>query len=106
MGRTLPEGGGSTMSVGQIAEVPVAHISQIATVWPLIEQAHGDDPEETGAAQDALLRRYRPAVYRYLLACLGRCDAAEDLWQEFALRFVRGDFRNANPEKGRFRDLL
>src|SRR4051812_36610733 len=83
-----------------------AHISQIVTVWPLVEQAHGDDPEATGAAQDALLRRYRPAVYRYLLACLGSPDAAEDVWQDFALRFVRGDFRKADPEKGRFRDLL
>src|SRR5436190_24076887 len=75
-------------------EFPIAHISQIATVWPQIEQAHGDDPEESGAARDAILRRYRPAVYRYLLACLGSADAAEDIWQDFALRFLRGDFRN------------
>ena len=26
--------------------------------------------------------------------------------QEFALRFLRGDFRNADPGKGRFRDFL
>src|SRR5262249_3685254 len=52
------------------------------------------------------LERYRPAVYRYLLACLSDADAADELFQEFSLRFVRGDFRNANPEKGRFRDLL
>ena len=28
------------------------------------------------------------------------------LAQEFALRFLRGDFRNADPGKGRFRDFL
>jgi RNA polymerase sigma-70 factor (ECF subfamily) len=28
------------------------------------------------------------------------------LFQEFALRFLRGDFRNANPERGRFRDFV
>jgi RNA polymerase sigma-70 factor (ECF subfamily) len=40
------------------------------------------------------------------MACLGDADAADELCQEFSLRLVRGDFRNANPEKGRFRDLL
>jgi RNA polymerase sigma-70 factor (ECF subfamily) len=33
-------------------------------------------------------------------------EAAEVLTQEFAVRFVRGDFSNANPERGRFRDFL
>ena len=39
-------------------------------------------------------------------ACLGDPDQAEELWQDFSLRFLRGDFRKADPEKGRFRDLL
>ena len=29
-----------------------------------------------------------------------------DLTQEFASRFLRGDFNKANPERGRFRDFL
>src|SRR5262249_42324166 len=33
-------------------------------------------------------------------------DAAEELTQEFAVRFLRGDFRQADPSRGRFRDLL
>jgi DNA-directed RNA polymerase specialized sigma24 family protein len=82
------------------------HISQIETIWPVLYQAHGGPAPEATAAQQAVLQRYRPAVFRYLLVCLGSADAAEELFQEFALRFVRGDFRNANPEKGRFRDLL
>jgi RNA polymerase sigma-70 factor (ECF subfamily) len=82
------------------------HISQIETLWPLLTQAHAGAPAEVNAAQQAVLQRYRPAVYRYLLACLGEHDLAEEIFQEFALRFVRGDFRNANPERGRFRDLL
>jgi RNA polymerase sigma factor (sigma-70 family) len=82
------------------------HISQIETIWPVLYQAHGGSAPEASAAQQAVLQRYRPAVFRYLLACLGSADAAEELFQEFALRFVRGDFKNANPEKGRFRDLL
>jgi RNA polymerase sigma-70 factor (ECF subfamily) len=82
------------------------HISQIETIWPVLLQAHGGRPAEVNAAQQAILQRYRPAVYRYLLACLGNPDSAEEVFQEFALRLVRGDFKNANPERGRFRDLL
>src|SRR5262245_23516681 len=81
-------------------------ISQIDTLWPVLHKAHGGKPDEVSAAQEAILQRYRPAVKRYLRACLGDEDAAEELSQDFALRFVRGDFRNANPERGRFRDLL
>jgi RNA polymerase sigma-70 factor (ECF subfamily) len=82
------------------------HISQIETLWPVLMKAHGGAPDEVNAAQQLIMQRYRPAVYRYLLACLGDQDAADELVQEFSYRFVRGDFRNANPEKGRFRDLL
>ena len=82
------------------------YINQIETIWPVLRQAHDGAPAEASAAQQIILQRYRPAIYCYLLACLKDADAADELSQEFALRFVRGDFRNANPEKGRFRDLL
>src|SRR5215475_4796944 len=82
------------------------NLNQIETLWPVLMRAHDGASSEAGAAQLTILQRYRPAVYRYLLACLGDADAADELFQDFSLRFVRGDFRNANPEKGRFRDLL
>jgi RNA polymerase sigma-70 factor (ECF subfamily) len=53
-----------------------------------------------------LMRRYCGAVYHYLLAAVRDPAAAEDLSQEFALRFCRGDFRRADPDKGRFRDFV
>ena len=53
-----------------------------------------------------LVLRYGGAVHRYLLASLRDVDAADELAQEFALRFLRGDFKNADPGKGRFRDFL
>ena len=43
---------------------------------------------------------------RYLLASLRDVDAADDLAQEFALKFLRGDFKNADPCRGRFRDFV
>src|SRR5262249_18111307 len=33
-------------------------------------------------------------------------DAADELFQEFALRLVRGDFHRADPNRGRFRDFV
>ena len=43
---------------------------------------------------------------RYLIGAVRDADAADDLFQDFAYRFLRGDFRNAHPERGRFRDYL
>ena len=82
-------------------------INQIETIWQVVHRAHdADQPDKMTAAQQVILQRYRPAIFRYLLACLGNADAADELCQEFSLRLIRGDFRNADPEKGRFRDLL
>lgn len=81
-------------------------ISGLETNWDVLRRAHEGAPEDVVLAQQAILQRYRPAIYRYLLACLGNTDAADEVLANFSLRFVRGDFRNANPEKGRFRDLL
>ena len=30
----------------------------------------------------------------------------DELYNEFAYRFLRGDYRNVNPERGRFRDYV
>jgi RNA polymerase sigma-70 factor (ECF subfamily) len=46
------------------------------------------------------------AVKRYLLASMRDEDAAAEVFQEFALRLVRGDFRNADSSKGKFRSMI
>jgi DNA-directed RNA polymerase specialized sigma24 family protein len=81
-------------------------LSRISTQWSLIYQAHWGGADAAAAAQCQFVQRYCGAVYRYLLGALRNEDAAEELFQEFALRFVRGDFRRADPERGRFRDYL
>jgi RNA polymerase sigma-70 factor (ECF subfamily) len=82
------------------------HISKIETLWsPLREAQTGETEEARRAAQQLILDRYRPAVYRYLRACLDP-EGADEVLQEFQLRFVEGKFRNADPTRGRFRDLL
>lgn len=81
-------------------------LSRIVTMWTMVLRAHGMDGAGAQDAQCRLLDRYRGAVFRYLLGAVRDPDAAEELAQEFALRFVRGDFRRANPERGRFRSYL
>jgi RNA polymerase sigma-70 factor (ECF subfamily) len=82
------------------------HLSRISTVWTLVGQAHDERTAPVRAAQQALLERYGGAVRRYLLGALRDPDAAEELFQEFACRFLNGDLRGADRRRGRFRDFL
>lgn len=80
-------------------------LSQIATRWTLLAQAHRDIGDSRHAAFAELLPKYCRAIERYLCRLVGN-DAAEDLTQEFAVRFLRGEFRHADPNRGRFRDYV
>src|SRR5262245_24363670 len=77
-------------------------LSRMSTSWSMLAQAHLAT-DEAARARQLLCERYQGAVRRYAQAVLGE-SAAEELAQEFAL--VRGDFRGARPERGRFRDYV
>ncbi len=81
------------------------HISRIVTAWSMVREAHGDHTA-VQSAQHRLLDRYGGAIRRYALSALRDEDAADEVFQEFALRFVRGDFGNVDPERGRFRAFV
>jgi len=81
-------------------------LSRIPTDWTWIRRAHKGSPEMVRYAQERLLQRYGGAIRRYLLGALRDENAADDVFQEFSLRFIRGDFQNACPERGRFRQFL
>jgi RNA polymerase sigma-70 factor (ECF subfamily) len=81
-------------------------LSQIHTRWSLLFDAHQGQADRAQRAQEALIRRYSGAIYRYLLGAVRDPNVADDLAQEFALRLVRGDFKRADPERGRFRDFV
>jgi RNA polymerase sigma-70 factor (ECF subfamily) len=81
-------------------------LSAISTQWTALLKAHGGSTETVSEAQRRLMERYHGAVFRYFLGAVRDPDAAGELTQEFALRFVRGDFRHADRERGRFRDYL
>lgn len=81
-------------------------LADTSTLWSLVTEANHGPLDAAQRAREVLLERYKGAVHRYLLAALRDANAADDLAQEFFLRFVRGDLRNAHPDKGRFRDLI
>lgn len=81
-------------------------LSRIETNWSVIRRAHDPGAAAAQRAQQDLLERYGGAVRRYALAALRDEGAADDVMQEFALRFVRGDLRRANPAQGRFRSFV
>jgi len=81
-------------------------LSQLATLWSVVCQAHHGPEDAMRSARQRLLERYGGAARRYLLGAVREPDAADELFQEFALRFLRGDFRRADPERGRFRNFL
>jgi RNA polymerase sigma factor (sigma-70 family) len=90
--------------VGQ--QPPDERLSQIETQWTAVFRAHGAATDSARGARDRLMLHYSGAVYRYLLGATRDPETATDLCQEFAVRFLRGDFRRAAPDRGRFRDYV
>lgn len=81
-------------------------LSRMDTLWSLVREAH-KDPRGTGARfLGQLLERYRRPAQQYLLGALRDEAAAEELLQDFSLRFLRGDFWRADPANGRFRNFV
>lgn len=81
-------------------------LSRIDTLWSVVQQAHGNDAESRKSAQRELLDRYGFAIRRYLQAALRDESAVDDVFQEFGLAFIRGDYHRASPDVGKFRSFL
>jgi len=81
-------------------------LSQIDTLWTVVRRAHDDRASQVTDAQQALLERYGTAAQRYLRAVVKDRDGAEEVYQDFAVKFLRGDFASVSPERGRFRAFL
>lgn len=83
-----------------------ADLNDISTVWADLAEAHQGPAERARAAQARLLARYEVAIRRYIAGAIHDPESVDEVYQNFAVRFVRGDFQNANPQKGRFRTFL
>jgi RNA polymerase sigma factor (sigma-70 family) len=82
------------------------HLSQIATQWTMLFAAHRGPEDTAQQARKALMLRYCGAVYRYLVRVVRDPGLAEELTQEFALRFLQGKFAQADPSVGKFRSYV
>jgi hypothetical protein len=82
-------------------------LDRIETRWSLVRQAHAAG---TGAsaeqARGVLVMRYASALRRYVGGIVKDRDEADELSQDFIMRLLKGDFAGADPDRGRFRDLL
>ena len=85
---------------------PNHRLSEIETMWAKVQEAHGKPGSAAERVRNELLMRYYGAVHDYLLGMLHDATEADELTQEFAVRFLRGDFCGADPRRGRFRDFL
>ncbi len=83
-----------------------ARLSQIETDWKMILDASRGTEIAHKRAIQTFFDQYSRAVYRYLLGSVRDADAADELFQEFALRISKGSFRNADQSRGRFRAYL
>ncbi|MEM7783157.1 MAG: sigma-70 family RNA polymerase sigma factor [Planctomycetota bacterium] len=81
-------------------------LSRIETLWSVVNHAHDSDSPTSDQAKQALLNRYSNAIRRYLGAAVKQPDIANDLFQEFAVKFLKGDFRSVDPVRGRFRSFV
>jgi RNA polymerase sigma-70 factor (ECF subfamily) len=80
-------------------------LTRIETLMSTMKEAQGEGDAAVTARQQLVLLYYG-AVYRYLMGMLRDPAVAADLAQEFAVRFMRGDFLKANLQRGRFRYYL
>ncbi len=85
-------------------ERPVSvNLENINTLWSLVRQAHG----ETGTdARRMLVMRYSSAIRNFVRVVVRNDDLADELAQDAIVRLLKGDFAGADPNRGRFRDLL
>lgn len=80
-------------------------LHEISTRWSDVVRAHREGAEGH-SARERMVLRYIGAVRHDMARILRDEGAAEELAQEFAIRALRGDFRGADPKRGRFRDYV
>jgi RNA polymerase sigma-70 factor (ECF subfamily) len=88
------------------AEFAAVRLDQIQTRWSVLRRAHASATLSGDSARHFLVVRYGPAVRTYVGAILRNPHDADELAQDVVLRLLRGDFARADPDRGRFRDLL
>ncbi len=81
-------------------------LDSMTTRWSLVQRAHQASIVSAGQARNELVLRYSSAIRSYVRAILQDDTRADELAQDAVVRLLSGDFAGADPNRGRFRDLL
>jgi RNA polymerase sigma-70 factor (ECF subfamily) len=81
-------------------------LAEMPTDWELVNLAHRDSSAESLEARRRLVEPYLRPAWKYLLSATRDADISSELLSEFWLRFERGHFKNANPQKGSLGSLI
>jgi hypothetical protein len=81
-------------------------LDSMTTRWSLVRRAHQASILSAGQARNELVLRYSSAIRSYVRAILKDDARADELAQDAVVRLLSGDFAGADPNRGRFRDLL
>jgi RNA polymerase sigma factor (sigma-70 family) len=81
-------------------------LDRIATRWSLVRRAHDGTHTTIGDARRELVMRYSTAIRRYVRAIMRDEAEADEVAQDAVVRMLEGNFGGADPDRGRFRDLL
>lgn len=81
-------------------------LDEINTQWSLLRLSHEDSVTGSIEARRTLVLRYSGAIRSYVGALMRNDQDADEVAQEAVVRMLKGDFAQATPERGRFRDLL
>ncbi|MCA9105835.1 MAG: sigma factor [Pirellulaceae bacterium] len=95
------------MSSSSDSPVPdPSRLDHIETRWSLLRRSSGAVSGDVAMARQTLVLRYASAIRGYCRAILGSDADADEMSQDVVVRLLQGDFAGADPQRGRFRDLL
>lgn len=81
-------------------------LESMVTRWSLVRVAHDASTVSAGKARNELVLRYSDAIRSYIRGIVRNDASADEIAQNAVLRMLSGDFAGADPNRGRFRDLL
>lgn len=84
------------------------NLGNIQTQWSMLRNAHqsGDGDANAAQARESLVMRYAPAIRKFVGVVVRDDHLVDELAQDVLVRMLKGDFSGADPDRGRFRDLL
>jgi len=96
------------MNHGHESDEASLELGNIQTQWSLVRRAHQTSMFGASAseARNALVMRYASAIRRFVQMVVRDPQLADELSQDAMVRLLKGDFAGADPNRGRFRDLL